>query len=105
MNITLTRTDAQLIDFFPKMRIGDVADLLEVDDSVLIYHLYRHWPTYSEFEISKKSGEKRTIRVPVSNLKILQQKLLRVLTLIYEPRSSVNGFAKGRSISQCALSY
>ena len=99
MNITLTRTDAQLIDFFPKMKDRrDVADLLEVDDSVLIYHLYRHWPTYSEFELSKKSGEKRTIRVPVSNLKILQQKLLRVLTLIYEPRSSVNGFAKGRSI-------
>src|SRR5690242_1862011 len=99
MNITLSRNDEQLKDLFLKMKSRqDVADLLEVDDGVLIYYLYRHSKNYGEFELLKKSGEKRKISIPVTNLKILQQKLLRVLTLIYEPRSSVNGFAQGRSI-------
>lgn len=78
----------------------DVASLLEVSYSRLVYHLRRvpEERRYVQFEISKKSGHPRTISAPSTGLKILQRKLSQVLYSVYEPKAPVHGFLPGRSI-------
>jgi RNA-directed DNA polymerase len=78
----------------------DVAGMLEVSLSRLAFHLYRvpNVKRYTTFEIKKKSGGTRTIRAPISALKILQGKLAYVLALVYQPKSGAHGFITGRSI-------
>lgn len=53
---------------------------------------------YTESALVKKHGGTRRICVPPLDLRILQDKLLRVFTLVYNPRPCVTGFAKGRNI-------
>jgi RNA-directed DNA polymerase len=55
---------------------------------------------YRSFRIPKKRKDagKRVIQEPIPNLKIIQQKLLHVLQLVYNPKPSVHGFRQGKSI-------
>lgn len=78
----------------------DVAELLEVPYSVLVYHLYRNPKAnrYITFTVPKKSGDTRTIMAPASPLRILQRKLNSILQLVYSPKPSVHGFTLGKSV-------
>lgn len=78
----------------------DVADLLQVSDYQLRYHIYINPldKAYTKFEIPKKSGGNRIITTPSSSLKILQFKLNQVFKSIYKPKFSTHGFAVGKSI-------
>lgn len=58
---------------------------------------------YRTFEIKKRSGAVRSIEAPHPVLKILQRKLLQVLTAAWQdPRPCVNGFVRGRGIGSNA---
>ncbi|MBX9253708.1 RNA-directed DNA polymerase [Desmonostoc muscorum CCALA 125] len=78
----------------------DIADLLEVSYSRLVYHIYLVEPDkrYKTFEISKKSGGIRQISTPITALKIIQKKLNQVLQTVYEIKPSVHGFVTGKNI-------
>lgn len=78
----------------------DVADLLEVPYSVLVYLLYQSDKAsrYELFTIPKRSGGIRTIMSPNKSLKLLQQKLNSTLATVYRPKPSVHGFVEGRSV-------
>lgn len=60
---------------------------------------------YTFFNIPKKSGGVRVIRAPNNQLKMLQVKILRLLEVLYSPRSSVKGFVKNGSISDNAQDH
>lgn len=81
----------------------DVANLLDVDDERLVFHLYIS-PVerrYTTFEIPKKSGGKRTIDAPATALKLIQRKLNQVLQAVYseKPKPSSHGFVRNKSIA------
>ncbi|HZX73904.1 MAG TPA: reverse transcriptase domain-containing protein [Cyclobacteriaceae bacterium] len=101
MYIKLQSDDATLITKFSELKtIEDICSLLEIDKKSLIYLLYRKSieTNYKSFTIKKRSGGDRIISSPVESLKIIQQKLNVVLSLIYKPRPSVHGFCLDRSI-------
>lgn len=78
----------------------DIADLLEISYSRLIYHIYLVQPErrYKTFSIPKKSGGLRQISTPITALKIIQRKLNQVLKSVYEIKPSVHGFVSGKNI-------
>jgi len=101
MDIYLTKNIDELKGQFFKLETRrDVADLLEVSDKTLIYHLYRIKDSekYTTFTIPKKSGGAREISSPSTNLKILQQKLNYILKHIYKQKFYVHGFVLDKSI-------
>ena len=101
MEFSLIKNDTELIKAFKDLKSKhDVARLLEVDFSTIIYLLYRsdRPVAYQKFYIPKKSGGKREILAPISTLKILQKKLAYILYLIYEPKFAVYGFCKDKNI-------
>ena len=98
---TLTRTDAEIARLFGSLDTPNaVADLLEVDYATLSYHLYRAstGSRYKMFRLKKRTGGFRQIRAPHSALKILQEKLNRILQVSYTPRNCVHGFVANRSL-------
>jgi len=60
---------------------------------------------YSHFNISKRSGKVRLISAPDYRLKMLQQKIARSLSAIYNPRNPVHGFVPDRSVRSNAESH
>lgn len=79
----------------------DVANLLEISDRGLCHLLYvlPKEILYKTFEIKKKSGGMRKITAPTPRLKEVQERLLKVLYAVYNPKDSTHGFVIGRSIS------
>ncbi|NOG52791.1 MAG: RNA-directed DNA polymerase [Planctomycetes bacterium] len=57
---------------------------------------------YKERSLPKSHGGTRRICVPPIPLRILQDKLLRILTLIYAAKPCVTGFVLGRSVANNA---
>lgn len=101
MEIALKATPEELIKKAKALQTAkDVADMLEVPERFLCTILYgiQERKRYRKFEIQKKSNKCREIHAPPKNLSILQKKLSTILTLIYEPKRCVHGFAKGKSI-------
>ena len=101
MNLLLSSPPNELRkQFFALNTREDIANLLNITDYHLRYHLYvpNKKPAYQKFLISKKNGGTREISVPVSALKIIQQKLNQVLQSVYAPKPSVHGFTPQRSI-------
>ena len=101
MSLTLSASGDELVkQFFALRTRQDVAELLEIDDSRLVYHLYIVQPSerYTTFDIPKKSGGVRGISAPATALKIIQRKLNQVLQHVYEPKAPVHGFVYGKSI-------
>ena len=99
--ISLNIPEEELKQHFYKLKTRqDVAELLQVSDYQLRYHLYINPldKAYTKFEIPKKSGGNRIITVPSTSLKILQFKLNQVFKSIYKPKFSTHGFAAGKSI-------
>lgn len=78
----------------------DVASILGIEYSRLIYHLYKTpiEKKYTDFTIPKKAGGTRSICSPISPLKIIQKNLVRLLEAVYSPRPSVHGFVADKSI-------
>lgn len=108
MSYRLTSLPEELKDRFVALRRPEeIADLLEVKYSDLIYWIYRTPPTrrYTAFQIRKKSGSPRKIEAPTMNIKILQQKLNQVLQAVYRPKYCVHGFVVGRSVKTNALRH
>ncbi len=65
---------------------------------------FRH-RMYSHFDISKRSGKVRVISAPDYRLKMLQQKIARSLSELYNPRNPVHGFVPDRSVRSNAESH
>ena len=108
MNINLTKNPEQLKENFYKLSSAEnIADLLEIRYKDLIYYLYRlpNKKKYYSFEIYKKNGETRIISSPTTSLKILQQNLNYILSIIFTPKFSSHGFVKGRSIKTNASTH
>ena len=108
MNINLTKNPEQLKENFYKLSSAEnIADLLEIRYKDLIYYLYRlpDIKKYYSFEIQKKNGKTRIISAPTTSLKILQQKLNYILSIIFTPIFSSHVFAKGRSIKTNAFAH
>jgi RNA-directed DNA polymerase len=101
MNLGLTRTEPEIYTRFWGLRSSrDISDLLEVKHSVLMFHVFK-FPSakkYIVFAVPKKSGGVREIRAPVSEIKIIQQKLNLVLRAVFKPKSCVHGFRLHKSI-------
>ena len=101
MQTKLTRTDDEILSLLKGVSTKqEIANLLEVSYSTIVYLLYRRdKPTaYKRFLIKKRNGGEREIYAPISSLKILQRKLSHILYLIYRPRHSVFGFCKNKNI-------
>lgn len=99
--IHLQATDEELINSFSKLEnFNDVCDILEVTPVHLRYILFlqRKDKQYYKFEIPKKGGGVREILAPNPSIKILQQKLKYIMTLIYKPKYSVHGYVNEKSI-------
>ena len=108
MNIELQADDISIIAAFEQLKtLDDVAGLLEISPKTLIYYLYRLKPRnrYTHFTINKRNGDVRKLAEPIKGLKIIQQKLLRVLSCVYKRRPSVHGFVSGRSIATNAQQH
>ncbi len=98
MNIELQSEAESIIKAFCSLRTKeDLAKLLEIPVKVLNYYLYAS-ENYSEFVIPKKNGSDRIIHAPISNIKILQTKLLDIFYFIFESHNSAYGFVPDRSI-------
>ncbi|MFE8064733.1 reverse transcriptase domain-containing protein [Priestia aryabhattai] len=100
-NIKLQAKDEDLIVAFKKLKdFRDVCDILEVTPTHLHYILYKKGPSklYYPFNIPKKGGGTRQILAPNDSLRILQQKLNYIMSLIYKPKFAIHGYVKGRSI-------
>ncbi|MDJ0568017.1 MAG: reverse transcriptase domain-containing protein [Pleurocapsa sp. MO_192.B19] len=97
----LNLSDEELKEKFNNLKNRqDIANLLDITDYQLRYHLYIS-PikyAYTEFLIPKKSGGNRLIIKPTTSLKIIQKKLNQVLTAVYRPKPSTHGFTRGKSI-------
>lgn len=103
MNFELTKTPEEIREHFFDLRDrGDVADLLEISDSDLVYYLYilpeKVGSSYTLLHIPKKSGKFREISIPILGLKIIQKKLNQVFKTLYRPKPSTHGFVVGKSI-------
>ncbi|MBN2313482.1 MAG: RNA-directed DNA polymerase [Sedimentisphaerales bacterium] len=101
MEIVLRTNKEELKKKFGRLKSrADVADLLEVSDHFLCKILYgvKERRKYRIFEIQKKSSKTRQISAPPKNIAILQSKLNTILSLVYEPKPCVHGFAEGRNI-------
>lgn len=101
VSLELTASAEKLIEkFFLLDAPRDVADLLEVDYSRLIYHIYAtpEEERYTTFDLPKRMGGSRQISAPATPLKILQRKLNQVLQNVYEPKAPVHSFVIGRSV-------
>lgn len=78
----------------------DVASLLDISYSQLVYHVYKTHKTrrYTTLTIPKKGGGTRNISAPATPLKLIQRSLNTILATVYSPRRSVNGFVEDRTI-------
>lgn len=81
-------------------QVSDLARLLELDVDRLCFHLWGRLDgeKYASFEIPRKGGGLRTIRVPSPPLKLLQRRLNRILQELFILRPPVHGFVRGRSV-------
>lgn len=82
--------------------LGDLALLLGIKPAGLSYVLYKidDDDKYTEIEIPKRSGGKRTIHVPIDQLKIVQRRLAAHLALCLQEIESSRGVA-----GECVLSH
>jgi|GEM_PF-2240893 len=86
---------------------AEVAKTLNVTENHLCRVLYgaKLRTLYHDFDIRKKSGKTRRISAPPIAIKSLQERLLIHMSLHYEPKPCVHGFAPGRSIVSNAIRH
>jgi RNA-directed DNA polymerase len=101
MDINLAASPQELQrKFYSLQTPRDCADLLEIDYSNLVYHLYKvpADERYTTFPLTKRNGGTRTISAPATALKIIQRKLAYVLRCVYEPKAPAHAYLKDKSI-------
>lgn len=86
---------------------NDVANMLEIKESILRFYLYglEESEKYRDFLIRKWNGSDRTISAPDSRIRLLQKRLLEIIEEVYEPKKTVYGFVKGKSIFDNASNH
>lgn len=86
---------------------GDVADLLGVRMSAMVWTLYKAPASerYTHFEIPKRSGGMRLIASPRGLLRKMQATLAPMLAEAYDPHPAAHGFLKGRSVRSNAEAH
>jgi len=91
--------DIKLI-FSSLQTVRDVANLLEIKYSSLIYYIHNIHDTdkYTKFLIPKKSGGEREINAPIPPLRYIQKKLNFVFQNTILPHYCVYGFVANRNI-------
>ena len=97
----LTRSDTELLERLAALGDArDAAEILEIPYRQLAYILFANRAAYPYriFSIAKKSGGVRKISAPHPSIAILQSKLNRILSLVYQPKACVHGFTRNRSI-------
>ncbi|PQJ63400.1 hypothetical protein BTO10_00865 [Vibrio chagasii] len=80
--------------------LDDLAKCLGQSKKTLAYLAY-HAPVdkkYKTFSIRKRSGGNRTITAPCSKLKSIQYSIYNQLNSFYQPKKSVHGYVKDKSI-------
>lgn len=102
--------DRIIVEFFSLQEPRDVARLLELEYSQLIYHIYKvpDHKKYAVFSLKKRNGKERQITVPISPIKIIQRKLNNVLQVVYAhlyPNKPVYSFALNRDILENARQH
>jgi RNA-directed DNA polymerase len=106
VSLKLAGTPGNLRDqFFALSTRAEVARMLEVPERSLNYILHVRTNNYREFNISKRSGADRRIQSPVRGLKVIQQKLLQVLSAVYTTKTAVHGFAHDKTILSNASAH
>src|SRR5438046_482078 len=108
MSLILKATPAELRQGFLALRYRrDIAKLLDVPPSRLVYHLYKTnlATRYEQFEIPKRSGGTRKVSSPATALKLIQRKLNHVLHSVYECKPPVHGFTLKKGIVTNASSH
>ena len=86
-------------DFLELKTTADIANLVEISHSKLVYYLYKYKKEkYVNFSIKKKSGGTREINAPIGPLLYIQRKLLDALYVAYSPRPSTQGGVPSKSI-------
>jgi len=106
--LDLKGSPSDLRKAFHSLRGGeDIARLLDVPYSTLIYHIYGvpEEKRYKVYRIPKRSGGVRLIHAPATPLVIIQRKLNQILQSVYQPRDPVHGFIHGKSIITNALAH
>ncbi|MCI5166734.1 MAG: hypothetical protein D3903_11725 [Candidatus Electrothrix sp. GM3_4] len=87
--------------FFNLNSPADVANLLEFRDYDFLKYILFVVPAhkkYSQLFIPKRQGGQRKLLIPSKGLKFVQQRLLQVLQVVYQPKRSVRGFTYGECI-------
>lgn len=108
MSTVLSASDKELYESFFKLETRrDIAEILDVTEKQLNYHLYiiPEHKRYKRFEIAKKRGGIREIYAPATSLKIIQQKLNQVLQSVYSAKPSAHGFLPKRNIVTNSLPH
>lgn len=91
--------------------IGPIIGVWAVNNPISLYtlnHLSKkkvRKESYHKFSIPKKSGGKRHIVAPDSELKNIQRCILKYLEGIFNPHESATGFVTGKSIRDNALPH
>lgn len=104
----LASPNEEIIRKLRSLRDGkDVAELFEIPQRLLNSVLYgtKERDRYRTFNLPKRSGGSRHIQVPPKNIRILQEKLARILVLVYKPKASVHGFVERRSVCTNACEH
>src|SRR5713101_2934174 len=98
--VRLALDDDTLRDAFSRLSSrADVARLLGISDTDLVYLLYRRGSRYVEFDVPKRSGGVRRIAAPEASIKIVQRRLNQVIQAVFVPKAPVHGFTRRRSIT------
>ena len=95
-----SRPIADVADLFLKMsNIDDLAKVLEVPKTNLVYIAYRKGlaSQYKVFQVRKKSGGFREICMPLGGLRVIQQKLKKIFDHIDNKPLCSHAYHKGKS--------
>lgn len=100
----------KLLQSFQKLQgLKDFSGFIGIPAKDLSYILYKlnGGPNgqYINFEIKKRNGNKRVISAPFTGLKVIQRRLAKKLTGIYDVKLAAYGFVKKREIFDNALMH
>ncbi len=86
------------INLFKQLQnFEDIANLLDITSGYLYKILIQNKNfNYTEFNISKRNGDMRTIHAPVKSLKVLQLRFRKILEENFKPHHKAHGFIKKR---------
>lgn len=98
---------ASLLQFIYNQKIKHSKKDIKIRVNILTYYGYvlKGGECYTDFEIKKKSGGKRKISSPKYTLKVIQQCLLEILSIIYSPHKAAHGFVLGKNVATNATAH